>query len=150
MLLGAGRLCAAATALSLPALAARWSKATLIVATAGGTALSMAPLILLPAWGAAAISFIGVVSLMSIRIPIFLVYTMEAVGPARRGLMSGAGEMANGLGFALIGLSGGYLIGELGYRPLFLLGASLTAAGTFIFFKYCRKTPELSDALAPS
>ncbi len=148
MLLGAGRLCAAVTALLLPMLAARWSNARLVVATATGMTLSMAPLILLPIRSAAAFSFICVIALMAIRIPTFLVYAMESVAPTRRPLMSGAGEMANGLGFAFIGLGGGYVISAMGYRPLFLLSACLTAAGTFVFFRLSSaKTPRCYQPL---
>jgi predicted MFS family arabinose efflux permease len=140
LLLGAGRLCAAAMSLLAPILAARWSKAKLILATAVGTALSMIPLILLAKTEAAAFSFIGVIMLLAVRLPTWLAYSMESVAPARRGLMSGAGEMANGLGFAAVGLGGGYVINILGYRPLFLLCACLTAAGAWLFARYCRRS----------
>ena len=142
LLLGAGRLCAAAMSLLAPMLAARWSQAKLILATAVGTALSMIPLILLANTPAAAFSFLGVITLLAIRLPTWLAYSMEAVGPARRGLMSGAGEMANGLGFAAVGLGGGYVIDNLGYRPLFLLCACLTAAGAWLFARHCRPEPQ--------
>jgi alkane 1-monooxygenase len=138
LLLGAGRLCAGAMCLFAPMLAARWSKANLILATAVGTALSMIPLILLAQTTAAAFSFIGVMTLLAVRLPTWLAYSMEAARPARRGLMSGAGEMANGLGFAVVGLGGGYVINTLGYRPLFLLCACLTAVGAWLFARYCR------------
>jgi predicted MFS family arabinose efflux permease len=95
------------------------------------------PLVLLPHWGAAALSFIGVVALTAIRIPAFLVYSMEAVAPEQRTILSGANEMANGLGFAIIDLGGGYIITALGYRPLFLLSACLTAVGTLVFWWCC-------------
>jgi len=146
LLLGAGRLCAGAMSLFAPALAARWSRANLILGTAVGTALSMIPLILLAHTGAAAVSFVGVMTLLAIRVPSYLAYSMEAVPPARRALMSGAGEMANGLGFAVVGLGGGYVINTLGYRPLFLLCACLTAAGAWLFARYCR--PQSQTAVA--
>ena len=62
---------------------------------------------------------------------------MEAVAPEQRTLMSGANELANGLGFAIIGLGGGYIITAFGYRPLFLLSACLTAVGTLVFWWCC-------------
>jgi MFS family permease len=138
LLLGAGRLCAGAMSLFAPVLAARWSKANLIFGTAVGTALSMIPLILLAHTSAAAVSFVGVMTLLAIRVPTYLAYSMEAVRPARRALMSGAGETANGLGFAVVGLGGGYVINTLGYRPLFLICACLTAVGAWLFAHYCR------------
>lgn len=142
LLFGAGRLCAGAMSLFAPVLAARWSKANLILGTALGTALSMIPLILLAQTSAAAFSFVGVMALLAIRVPTYLAYSMEAVRPARRALMSGAGEMANGLGFAVVGLGGGYVINTLGYRPLFLLCACLTVVGAWLFARYCRPQPQ--------
>ena len=52
--------------------------------------------------------------------------------------MSGAVNMAFGLSFSAMALGGGYLIGALGYRSLFLTGAGLTAAGALLFWAYFR------------
>jgi MFS family permease len=150
LLLGAGRLCAGAISLFAPVLAARWSKANLILWTAVGSAISMIPLILLAHTGAAALSFVGVMVLLAIRVPTYLAYAMEAVRPGQRALMSGAGEMANGLGFAVVGLGGGYVINTLGYRPLFLCCACLTVVGAWLFARYCRPRPQLSVAPGPA
>lgn len=150
LLLGVGRLCAAGTSLGAPLMAARWSKANLILFTAVGTTLSMIPLILVAQYSAAALSFVGVMTLLAIRIPTYSAYSMEAVMPARRALMSGAGEMANGLGFAVIGLGGGQVIRTFGYRPLFLLSALLTAVGAVLFARYCRPQPAAASRISPS
>jgi MFS family permease len=142
LLLGAGRLFAAGTSLLAPVLAARWSKANLILGAAVGAGVSLLPLILFAQTGAAALSFVGVMTLMAIRIPTYAAYSMEAVAPSRRALMAGASEMANGLGFAVIGLGGGQVISAFGYRPLFLLSAGLTLAGAWLFARYCRPRPQ--------
>ena len=136
-LLALGRLGAVPAALLAPLLVARWNKRRLIIGATTGIALSLMPLVLLPHWGAATLSFIGVVALTAIRIPTFLVYSMEAVAPEHRTIMSGANEMANGLGFAIIGLGGGYIITAFGYRPLFLISACLTVVGTLVFWWCC-------------
>ena len=136
-LLALGRLGAVPAALLAPLLMARWNTRRLIIGATTGIALSLMPLVLLPHWGAAMLSFMGVVALTAIRIPAFLVYSMEAVAPEQRTIMSGANEMANGLGFAIIGLGGGYIITAFGYRPLFLLSACLTAVGTLVFWGCC-------------
>ena len=137
LLLGAGRLFAAGASLFAPILAARWSKPNLILGAAAGAAVSLLPLILFAHTGAAALSFVGVMTLMAIRVPTYAAYAMEAVPPGRRALMSGASEMANGLGFAVIGLGGGQVISAFGYRPLFLLSAGLTLVGVWLFARYC-------------
>lgn len=138
LLFGLGRLGAAGVSLLAPVLAARWSKANLILGAAVGTATSLLPLILFAHYGAAALSFIGVMALLAIRLPMYSAYAMEAVPPGKRALMSGAGEMANGLGFAVIGLCGGTVINAFGYRPLFLLSAVVTLLGAVLFTRYCR------------
>ena len=128
-----GRLFSIPTALIVPLLTRRWGYGRTAAWASLGTAISMSPLILISHWGAAGLGFIGVLALTSIRYPTFLIYTMEAVSPARRGTMSGAGEMASGLSFSAMALGGGYIIEAFGYRSLFLTGASLTAIGTLSF-----------------
>jgi MFS family permease len=137
-LLAIGRLGAVPVALLAPLLLSRWDKRSLIIAATSGIALSLMPVALVPHWSAAMLSFMGVVALTAVRIPAFLVYSMQAIAPEHRALMSGANEMANGLGFAIIGLGGGHIITAFGYRPLFLLSACLTAVGTLVFWWCCR------------
>ena len=128
-----GRLLSIPTALIVPLLTRRWGNGRPAAWASLGTAISMLPLILISHWSAAGLGFVGVLALTSIRYPTFLVYTMEAVPPARRGTMSGAGEMASGLSFSAMALGGGYIIEAFGYRSLFLTGASLTVIGTLSF-----------------
>ena len=128
-----GRLLSIPTALIVPLLTKRWGNGRTAAWASLGTAIGMLPLILFSHWSAAGLGFIGVLALTSIRYPAFLVYTMEVVSPARRGTMSGAGEMASGLSFSAMALGGGYIIKSLGYRSFFLTGASLTVIGTLIF-----------------
>jgi predicted MFS family arabinose efflux permease len=128
-----GRLLSIPTALIVPLLTRRWGNGHTAAWASLGTAIAMLPLILISHWSAAGLGFIGVLALTSIRYPAFLVYTMEVVPPARRGTMSGAGEMASGLSFSAMALGGGYIIKSLGYRSFFLTGASLTVIGTLIF-----------------
>ncbi|MDQ3249057.1 MAG: hypothetical protein M3Q45_07580 [Chloroflexota bacterium] len=76
----------------------------------------------------------GVVALTSICYPAFIIYTMNLAPAAYRSAMSGAGEMAAGISFALMALAGGYLIADQGYTNLFLLGAAATTLGTLILW----------------
>jgi drug/metabolite transporter (DMT)-like permease len=60
--------------------------------------------------------------------------------------------MAAGLSFALISLTGGFIIVRYGYDATFLLGAVLTLAGTLIFGVYVwwlRKRPEAGKVTPP-
>ena len=43
-----------------------------------------------------------------------------------------------GLGYAAISLGGGYMIEEMGYRPLFLMAGCLSVVGVAIFWIYLR------------
>jgi hypothetical protein len=52
--------------------------------------------------------------------------------------MSGAMNMAGGLGGAAMAFGGGYVIARAGFRPLFLAGACTMAAGALIFYVYFR------------
>ena len=67
-----------------------------------------------------------------------MVYNQEIVPPALRGAMSGATTMAAGLSWGSVAFGGGYLAAALGYRSLFLTGASVTAAGALLFWTYFR------------
>ncbi len=134
-----GRVLAVPAALLTPLLAARYGNERLVVWASLGSALCMLPLALIPHWSAAGLGFMGMAALSSIRFPAFLVYSMEVVSPKQRGLVAGVGEMAAGLSFAGMALSGGYIITAFGYQPLFLMGAGLTVIGAFAFGAYFRK-----------
>ena len=54
-----------------------------------GTALSILPIAFIPHWGAAGLSFIGVVGLSWIRYASSMVYFLELVPPRRRATVSG-------------------------------------------------------------
>jgi predicted MFS family arabinose efflux permease len=134
-----GRLFAVPAALVTPFLTARRGPAMVAIWASLGGSLSMLPMALIPHWGAAGLGFMGVVALSSIRYSAFLVYSMELVPPEQRGAMSGAGEMAAGLSFAMMAFGGGYLISLVGYPALFLTGAGLSALGTLILWVYLRR-----------
>jgi predicted MFS family arabinose efflux permease len=133
-----GRLLAVPAALMTPFLSARRGNASVVVWASLGSTLCMLPLALIPHWLAAGVGFMGVISLSSLRYSAFLVYSMELVTPDWRSTMSGAGEMAAGFSFALMALTGGYIITASGYHTLFLIGASLSLGGTLMFWAYSK------------
>jgi hypothetical protein len=65
--------------------------------------------------------------------PPFMVYSQTSVGPRWQALMSGATNLAAGLGSALILLSGGYAVAALGYRRFFLIPAALFCLAGVVF-----------------
>jgi predicted MFS family arabinose efflux permease len=58
----------------------------------------------------------------------------------QRALVSGAGEMAIGLGFALLALAGGYLIAAFSYGAFFALSLILTVVGTGLFWLFFKSS----------
>jgi MFS family permease len=129
-----GRLLGVPAALTTAALAARFGNRRVVIGASIGTALSLLPLALIPHWGAAGLSFIGVVGFSWIRYAASLVYFLELVPPARRATVSGVAEMAAGVCFTVMTFGGGYMIALLGYRSLFLAGAALTGLSALAFW----------------
>jgi predicted MFS family arabinose efflux permease len=127
------RLAAVPAALITPLLAARWGNATLALWASVGVALFLTPLALASVWQTAALAYVGVIAMTSIRYPAFLVYSMSTIPARYRSVVAGAGEMAAGLSFAFIALAGGYIIVTQGYRTLFFTGAALNLLGTLVF-----------------
>jgi predicted MFS family arabinose efflux permease len=132
------RLLSVPAALLTPFLSARRGSAFVVVWASLGSALSMLPMVFISHWLAAGLGFMGVVALSSLRYSAFMVYSMELTPPGWRSTMSGAGEMAAGFSFALMALSGGYIIATMGYHTLFLIGFGLTLGGTLMFWAYAR------------
>ncbi|MBN1934598.1 MAG: MFS transporter [Anaerolineae bacterium] len=128
------QLISALASLSLPVLAQRWSKARVFLWSSIGVAASMLPLALVPHWGTAALSYLGLTVLNSIAFPTINLYQMERVGAQWRMTMSGMTSMANGLNYSVTSFLGGYIVASWGYRPFFLSGAALTLVGALLFW----------------
>lgn len=129
-----GRLLGVPAALTTSALTARFGNRAVVIGASLGTGLSILPLALVPYWGAAGLSFIGVIAFSWVRYASALVFFLELVPPTRRAIVSGVTEMAAGLCFTVMTFGGGYVIALLGYRVLFLTGAALTGASALVFW----------------
>jgi MFS family permease len=139
------RLLAVPAALLGPLLARRVGYGEAAVIGSLGAVVSLLPMALIPSPVAASIGFVGLLAFTSIRFPTFYIFMMERTPPRLRAAMTGAGEMAAGFSFALISLSGGYIIVHFGYDAAFLLGALITMAGTLLFGGYVwwlRRNPD--------
>lgn len=139
--IAAARLLGVPAALATTALTARFGNRAVVIGASLGSALSIVPMALVSHWSVASLSFIGVIGLSWIRYASSLVYFMELVPPRRRATVSGVMEMAAGICFTLIAFGGGYVIALFGYRPLFLLGAAMTAVGALLFWLFFRNRP---------
>jgi MFS family permease len=138
LLLALGRLSGIPAALATGLLTARFGSRSVVIGASLGTALSILPIALVPHWGAAGLSLIGVLALSGIRYPASIVYFLELVPPAQRATVSGLTEMAAGICFTAMTFGGGYIIATFGYRSLFLLGAALTGLSALVFWRSFR------------
>jgi MFS family permease len=129
----AGQLAAALSALTMPVLASRWGQRRTVVRGTLGMALILLPLATIRHWAAASTSFVGITLLTSITSPAITVYAQEAVSPAWRAAMSGATNMAAGMGFASTAALGGYLVVALDYQSIFWVGVTMAALGAVLF-----------------
>jgi MFS family permease len=135
VIIACGRLLGVPAALTTSALTARFGNRAVVIGASLGTALSILPIALIPHWGAAGLSFIGVIALSWIRYAASTVYFLELVPPARRATVSGVTEMAAGITFTVLTFGGGYAIALIGYRSLFLAGAVLTGLSALVFWR---------------
>lgn len=136
---GFGRLLGVPMSLTVPWLVTRFGNFKLIHISLGLITLLMIPIALITSWPVAAVAFISINSTSSLRYLSFISFTMSLVSEKQRSLMSGAGEMAIGAGFAISSFVGGYLIAWYGYREVFLFGAGLTTIGAVAFWLIFRK-----------
>jgi MFS family permease len=139
LLISLGRLLGIPAALATGTLTTRYGNRAVVIGASLGTALSILPIALVPHWGAAGLSLIGVVGLSGIRYPAAMVYFMEIAPPAQRAMVSGLTEMAAGICFTAMTFGGGYLIAAFGYQSLFLLGAALTGLSALVFWRSFRE-----------
>ena len=73
---------------------------------------------------------------MAVVRPAYMVYTQRLVRPTCQPLMSGATNLAAGIGRATVLWIAGPLIATLGYRRYFVVPAALMAAGGLFFWLY--------------
>jgi MFS family permease len=132
------RLVAVPVALLGPSLSRRIGFGATVVFASTCAGLSMLPIAFGGSAAVAGLGFVGVMSFTSMRYPAFYVYLMDRTPERLRAIMTGANEMAAGLGFAAISLVAGYVIVQVGYPAAFAMGAGITLLGTLIFGIYVR------------
>ena len=144
---GIGRLLGVPMSLTIPWLVARFGNFRLVLISLGLIITLMLPLALIPYWPIASFALISINSMGALSYLSFIAFTMALVSEKQRSLISGAGEMAIGTGFAISSLVGGYLIAWYGYRELFLFGAALTTLGLVAFWIVFRKRAAASSTI---
>ncbi|MEM7032066.1 MAG: MFS transporter [Chloroflexota bacterium] len=138
VLISVARLVAAPAALATPYWTKKKGSVYMITFASFGSSLAMLPLAFFPHWLPASIGYIAAITFSSMRFPAFLSYSMTLVPPRQRAIVSGAGEMAAGLSFGAMSLSGGFIVDAVGYREFFLFAFVLSFLGGAAFWAYFR------------
>ena len=138
LILGFGQLIAGMGALLTPFFTARLGNAKTYILFTLGISLCMLPLIFIPTWYGAGMSYMGTIMMVQIARPALITIQMESVVPSYRAPMSAITTMAASLSAALISLLGGYMIPTFGYPSFFLVAAWLTALAACGFWLYLR------------
>lgn len=140
VLMSASRLLAVPAALMTPILVHRLGNARVTLLASLALSLCLLPLAFSSWWPVAGLGYMSTIAFTSVRYPAFTVYTMEITPSGWRATMSGAGEMAAGLSFAIIAFVGGLIIATHGYTLLFLAGSLLSVVGALILWLFMRFT----------
>ena len=115
-----------------PHLARQRGNGWILVVTALGVGLFLAPLALVPTGTAASIGRVGVLALSALQLPALQIFQMELVAVQWRSMAYGAASMAMGLGFGVMSLAGGYIAALWGYSWLFMIGVGLSVASAVL------------------
>ena len=129
-----GKLASVPIALLTPLILHRWGNFKAVIWISLISVVAALPLALTDNWQLAGAGYALASGVGPLRYLSFLVFSLSMVSPARRGLVSGAGEMAIGLGFALMAFVGGYLIAGYGYDLFFGVSLAVTLLGTGLFW----------------
>lgn len=141
----AGQFVAVFAPLLLPRLALRRGNGWTLMMVTFCSALSMAPLILLPTAFGVGLGRFGTLVLAAMWMPALQVYQMEMVEQRWRSLAYGAVSMAMSLSFGAISFSGGFVVAGWGYGALFMIGLGLSALGAAVMWGMVRR-PALAVA----
>jgi len=130
----AGRLASVPIALLTPRLLARWGGFRVVIMISLLSAAASLPIVLTDSWELGGLGYVLASAAGPLRYLSFLVFSLSLVSPERRPLISGAGEMSIGFGFALMALVGGFIIASYGYNVLFGVSLVLTLIGAGLYW----------------
>lgn len=130
------RLVGVPAALLMPTLAKRFGNIGLAITGTFVAALLILPIALIPHWLAAGFGFVGARIMSSIRYPAFQVYVMELFESRQQSMIAGVMGLAAGFSFATMAFFGGFIISNLGFTALFLIGASITLMGAISLYLF--------------
>ena len=129
-----GKLASVPIALLTPRILNRWGNFPAVIWISLLSFVAALPLVLTNNWQLAGISYALASGAGPLRYLSFLVFSLSMVPSEKRALVSGAGEMAIGFGFALMAFVGGYLINAYDYNLFFGVSLTVTLIGTGLFW----------------
>ncbi|MCC6453906.1 MAG: hypothetical protein IT328_03080 [Caldilineaceae bacterium] len=138
VVMGMGQFLPIVSSLAAPLMMARWGTGRTIVMMGLVSSVFMLVMAYFANWGAASVSYIGVLLTISISAVARTLFSQEIVAPQWRTTMSAAFTIGLALGWASAAGFGGYLIATFGYRTLFSLGAIMALMSGLLLWGYMR------------
>jgi MFS family permease len=139
--MGVAQLLPVAVALSIPFLLARWGTGYTLVAALVVISACLLPLAAGPALWVAAAAYMGIIAMTTITGATRDLLGQESVTSRWRTTVQSTIIIGLALGWALIGVVGGYLIDTVGFGAMFLTGAicvAISAALLVVFLRWRR------------
>ncbi len=139
--MGVAQLLPVAVALSIPFLLARWGTGFTLVAALVVISACLLPLAAGPALWVAAAAYMGIIAMTTITGATRDLLGQESVTPRWRTTAQSTIIIGLALGWAAIGVVGGYLIDTVGFGAMFLAGAicvAISAALLVVFLRWRR------------
>lgn len=134
-----GTLLAVGGSLAGPRLIGGRSSGFGMMIASAGMAASLLLLGLFDDWRLAGLGTVGTLALMGLWTLAYQVLQMEMAEPSQRSLVAGVGWTGMSTGFTLMSFGGGQIVAAHGYRPMFLLGAGLSATSALLMWRLSRR-----------
>jgi MFS family permease len=139
-IMGTAQLLPILAALSLPFFVAKWGTGNTLAMATAALALCLLPLAAsLPVWGAA-VAYTGAIGVMTLTGATRDLLGQELVTPRWRTTIQSAIIIGLALGWATIGVVGGWLIDAIGFGAMFFAGAISVAAAAGTLMLFLRRT----------
>jgi MFS family permease len=145
--MGVAQLLPVAVALSIPFLLARLGTGYTLLAALVGISVCLLPLAAGPSLGVAAAAYMSIIAMSTITGATRDLLGQESVTPRWRTTIQSTIIIGLALGWALIGVVGGYLIDTVGFWAMFLAGAICVAISAMLLVGFLRMR---RAALSPS
>jgi MFS family permease len=146
-IMGLGQFVPMFVALLTPMILARWGATRTIAVALFAMGIVMMPLAMVPVWQVAAVCFMGVLCMISLREPARKLFSQEIVSPQWGTTSSAINTVGGALGWAIMSAAGGYLIPLTGFQGLFLIAGVLALGASFLLLAHLRtQTPHAEMA----